>query len=61
MDAGGALGALVVFAGYLVYQNKSLSQRNDQLVDRLTDILPKYEATTTEAKNAIERLADKIS
>lgn len=60
VDSGGALGALVVFAAYLIVQNRALSKRNDELADRNHE---QHIATTeilSGVRHAIERLGDKL-
>lgn len=61
VDAGGALGALVVFAGYLVYQNRELSKRNNELADRQSEREIRHIESMGSIQRALERLADRLN
>lgn len=60
VDAGGALGALVVFAGYLVYQNRALASRNNEIADRSHESELRHIEALSGVQRAVERLGDKL-
>ena len=60
-DTGGALGSLVVFAGYLVLQKRALTARNNELADRHHETELKYLDSISSVQRTVERLGDKLS
>lgn len=60
VDAGGALGVLVVIVLYLVQQNRSLQSRNETLVDRQHEAELQHTQALVHLQNAIERVGDKL-
>lgn len=61
LDAGGVLGALVVMAVYLAAQNKRLSIRNDELVDRHQNLSEQHATLAAEIKAGLDKLSDRLN